>query len=44
MASRLMTKSEANEYCLQNGYKLFVDLCMRENLIVTDDPPDVITL
>lgn len=37
MASVLMTKSEANEYCQQNGYKLFIDYCVRKKVIVTDD-------
>ena len=38
MANRLMTKSEANAYCLENGYKLFIDMCIKEKIIVQDDP------
>ena len=38
MANKLMTKSEANEYCRQNGYKLFIDMCIKENIIVENDP------
>ena len=37
MANRSMTKSEANEYCLQNGYKLFIDFCMREKVVIIED-------
>lgn len=38
MASKLMTKSEAMEYCSENGYKLFIDKCIRENVIIRSDP------
>lgn len=44
MANKLMTKSEANDYCLQNGYKLFIDLCIREKVIIEPDPPKIIKL
>lgn len=42
MANRLMTKSEAEEYCRQNGYKLFIDMCIRDSTIIEDDPKLVV--
>lgn len=36
-----MTKSEANEYCLRNGYELFIDFCMREKVVIEPDPPEL---
>lgn len=38
MASTLMTKSQAIEYCSHNGYKLFIDKCIRENVVIRNDP------
>lgn len=38
MANRLITKSQAEEYCRLNGYKLFIDMCIKDKVIVEKDP------
>lgn len=42
MSNRIMYKTEAEDYCHKNGYKLFLDFCIREKVIVLDDVKTVI--
>lgn len=39
MAYRIMRRDEAETYLLANGWKLFVDLCIKEKIIVMEDEP-----
>lgn len=40
--NRIMYRKEAETYCLENGYKLFLDLCIKEKIIVMEK--EIITL
>lgn len=42
MSSRIMTVEEANEYCRVNGYKMFIDMCRDNRLVIIK--PEVETL
>lgn len=38
MANRLMTKSEAKDYCERYGYPEFIDMLIKDKIIVERDP------
>lgn len=39
MANRIIRREEALNYCLENGYKPFIDLLIKDNCIVWEDEP-----
>lgn len=44
MASRVLRRSEALAYCQTEGYKLFIDMLIKDKYIVWEDTPKVLII
>lgn len=40
MASRLIRRNEALAFCQTEGYKLFIDILIKDNCIVLENEPE----
>lgn len=43
MVNRIIYRDYAMDYCHLNGYKLFIDLCIKDNVIIIERPKELST-